>query len=394
MGEAIKSRGSGAEPYRVGDIVLTSNETLGEKWALCNGDPVTGGIAPELEESLHANPLDNNSWQDVTFTNKYDKLLYDSENNVYYGIITSSKGTGNDIGFDLSIYKIDPDMKQETLLVDTGYLSYNYVSYFIDAVYSNYEKKIILLIHTTYTVEGEDNNTYFYLVRYDPLSSDTSSLTNHNYWTKQYISGSTVYDEWYDYENEEFISTSTDMYYPDRMFVTDDGYVVFLCHSPRYAIFIYSIDNMIHRDDFYFTYEIGDWEDYYGEYVRDTTITTEVNISVAESKNYIAIGIGYRDDYEPMSLADSGYVPTISSGSCAFIFDKTNNSLTTLSNMYSDWDETENVPTPNMSCIDFENNKFLLSTVQFSSTSKVYEIVANTAVDYNTRNNRISLNAF
>lgn len=44
MGEAIKSRGSGAEPYRVGDIVLTSNETLGEKWALCNGDPVTGGV--------------------------------------------------------------------------------------------------------------------------------------------------------------------------------------------------------------------------------------------------------------------------------------------------------------------------------------------------------------
>ena len=178
------------------------------------------------------------------------------------------------------------------------------------------------------------------------------------------------------------------------MFVTDDGYVVFLCQSPRYAIFIYSIDDMIERDSFYFTYEIGDWENYYDEYVRDTTITTEVNISVAESKNYIAIGIGYRDDYEPMSLADSGYVPTISSGSCAFIFDKTNNSLTTLSNMYSDWDETENVPTPNMSCIDFENNKFLLSTVQFSSTSKVYEIVANTAVDYNTGNNRISLNAF
>ena len=43
MGNGILSRGGPAENYRVGDIVLTANNTMGEKWALCNGDPVTGG---------------------------------------------------------------------------------------------------------------------------------------------------------------------------------------------------------------------------------------------------------------------------------------------------------------------------------------------------------------
>lgn len=43
MGNGILSRAGSGDGYRVGDVILSAKSSLGEKWALCNGDPVTGG---------------------------------------------------------------------------------------------------------------------------------------------------------------------------------------------------------------------------------------------------------------------------------------------------------------------------------------------------------------
>ena len=43
MGNGILSRAGSGDGYKIGDIVLSTENSLGEKWALCNGDPVTGG---------------------------------------------------------------------------------------------------------------------------------------------------------------------------------------------------------------------------------------------------------------------------------------------------------------------------------------------------------------
>ena len=43
MGNGILSRANSGDGAKIGTIKLSARDSLGEKWALCNGDPVTGG---------------------------------------------------------------------------------------------------------------------------------------------------------------------------------------------------------------------------------------------------------------------------------------------------------------------------------------------------------------
>ena len=59
MGQGIISRSNpGNSGDKVGDIRITTRNTLGEKWALCNGSIMPGG-------GIKANPLDESKWKDA-----------------------------------------------------------------------------------------------------------------------------------------------------------------------------------------------------------------------------------------------------------------------------------------------------------------------------------------
>ena len=60
MGQGIISRSNpGNSGDKVGDIKITTRNTLGEKWALCNGSIYEG------ETSILKDPLNENSWRDL-----------------------------------------------------------------------------------------------------------------------------------------------------------------------------------------------------------------------------------------------------------------------------------------------------------------------------------------
>ena len=46
------SAASGADPYKVGDILYTARTDLGDKWLLCNGDEIDKNAYPELSEII------------------------------------------------------------------------------------------------------------------------------------------------------------------------------------------------------------------------------------------------------------------------------------------------------------------------------------------------------
>jgi len=50
-------------------------------------------------DNLKSNPLTGSYWKQLTYANSYDKFIYDSKNNIYYGIIKITNGTG------IKIYK-------------------------------------------------------------------------------------------------------------------------------------------------------------------------------------------------------------------------------------------------------------------------------------------------
>ena len=86
MGQGIISRSNpGNSGDKVGDIKITTRNTLGEKWALCNGDNIPEGadyvssLAPDLSKN------ESNNWKSYpdTCTGYIAKEYYASESNVY-----------------------------------------------------------------------------------------------------------------------------------------------------------------------------------------------------------------------------------------------------------------------------------------------------------------------
>ena len=79
MGNGILSRANSGDGAKIGTIRLSARDSLGEKWALCNGDPVTGG-------GISNNPLNASNWGICTLNSwfGYRNIAYDYINNKYY----------------------------------------------------------------------------------------------------------------------------------------------------------------------------------------------------------------------------------------------------------------------------------------------------------------------
>lgn len=360
-----------------------------------------GGISPELAEFCSANPLDDNSWQEITFTNSYDKILYDNVNDIYYGIKATSASAN---GTTVSIYKISNESEQ--LLgqhtYKYRYSSTYYITRTIDSVYSTYKNKILILIQ--YDCEDVSYNWYTEMYRYclhefDPSTcqfTDTGldNTVHPNQFNNR--SSNSIYFQGYGVEvgdANDGSCCSTSYYMPTSMFVADK-WLFILCYDPKYSIFKLNLESTAYTNatvtdidyDIYgeevgddssgyhvgiFEHYISPWEDFLGEMVRyNTSITDEVQISVAESKDYIVFGaVSSVSNYEFEGDGSATiYLHCI-------IFDKIAGKATSCNNK---WRLGDN---PNItlygtaiSCYNYENNKFILSSLRASQDVRIFDI--------------------
>ena len=64
MGNAIIGRGGSGDGARVGEVRYSMRNSLGDKWALCNGDPITGGGGTnDLDMEQFHNVLNAGGWK-------------------------------------------------------------------------------------------------------------------------------------------------------------------------------------------------------------------------------------------------------------------------------------------------------------------------------------------
>lgn len=91
MGNGILSRANSGDGAKIGTIRLSARDSLGEKWALCNGDPVTGGGDDTLEVKYHWKPIEASDFyahksSEISNGYVYSNIVYDHVNNKYFHI--------------------------------------------------------------------------------------------------------------------------------------------------------------------------------------------------------------------------------------------------------------------------------------------------------------------
>lgn len=123
MGNAIIGRGGPADNAKVGEVRYTMRNSLGEKWALCNGDPVMGSIDDSLMSKL-SNPTNPSSWN-VVFQDISDMLYIfdgvDSDSNLCTFIIKKLETDYANIKIEILRISTDSDLES----VKTAFIGYN-----------------------------------------------------------------------------------------------------------------------------------------------------------------------------------------------------------------------------------------------------------------------------
>ena len=205
MGNGILSRANSGDGAKIGTIRLSARDSLGEKWALCNGDPVTGGGDDTLEVRYHWKPLDekiNNFYaykQDLnTDKDVRSSIVYDHINNKYYHIEIIYSESENSI----TIKEISNELEITTIITKSYTSSNKYydVSKFECCI--GYDNNIFLLspnrsrtpsyiyYHIKYT---EDGNTSISTASESVISYNSSGTSTNIEFTftspsSQYIS--------------------------------------------------------------------------------------------------------------------------------------------------------------------------------------------------------------
>lgn len=218
MGNAIIGRGGPADNARVGEVRYTMRDTLGEKWALCNGDPNPGGGVP-TDLSLE------NSWTDLEFplsdvsTNPYS-VLFDRNTHTYYvcRVRCENEEDGNMVRRIIEVYKSQSNLSESTMdIVWSSALdyieewqegSYNYCnSKFTITPNGNY---IIIMTNGIYTEELTKVyfiNTTTWSVKSAGLSEPEDSMTGIGMPSRLICSNNIllgVYFGVYPFESEEY----------------------------------------------------------------------------------------------------------------------------------------------------------------------------------------------
>ena len=197
MGNGILSRSGSGDGAKIGDIRLTTKDSIGAKWALCNGD-VVNGDSP-IVNLCSFDPTDSSHWYDLGNTVVIDHpaiMLYDPTDNVYWGICITNP-TSTSASKTVGIYRYDRNEQGQYQYVVNSYsLGAAYILYdacFIhDEVNGNkiafaygldHGVKYIAYYHINTGNCGFDNTSYRITLNsaYDfeeVVSFDTTSTTN------------------------------------------------------------------------------------------------------------------------------------------------------------------------------------------------------------------------
>ena len=198
-----ESEGGGApvvvdetDSFRIGDILMTTRTDLGSKWLLCNGDPISEVLYPELYERI--NPLPENSYEQVTipdigsetiqefkFLNSHYILLTNAS--LYYTSDLSSGWTKSNLTIDEDFRCIEYGNGYWVLMTRDGNpTAYNfYWSTELNGTFTvNDDLRLTTSASVSSLVFGNGNfcylydnaGVYLYYVRFsDPATSDKNS---------------------------------------------------------------------------------------------------------------------------------------------------------------------------------------------------------------------------
>jgi len=332
-------------------------------------------------DNLKSNPLTGSYWKQLTYANSYDKFIYDSKNNIYYGIIKITNGTG------IKIYKITEDIEEELISYEYSIVDGFGAVAVVDAIFSIYKNSIIILLACNDEAE-ENQNNYAYIDEYYP-DSNTFKHDIIGYYQRLNNVGRSVITDW------GVTTINVNMSRPHNISIVNN-ILFLLCGSPNYCLFAYDISNnsseipskFVH----YFDYDIGDWEDYYGISCRNEHYTEIINnVSISETENYIALCITeriYDIDAVSMAEASSGYYwyfthtllvnkSTIEYSEIALnYFNSPVDGMASYNNNFY-------LYTNAISCCDYNNDKFLVCSGATPNTkAKIIELDAKSG-EYN-----------
>ena len=408
MGNGILSRANSGDGAKIGTIKLSARDSLGEKWALCNGDPVTGGgINDSLMDKL-SNPLNPSCWNTLwTDSNKNYRLLYHNINKEWY-IVEHS-------GMTISIYKLNGTTK--TLLTTRTFIDADFSDYLLSYDEMNlysiqiYDYTIIpglnriaILMDCSYETSWWDdeigesvytNVSYNIICAYDIDSNSFYSLNN-------------VYLEGSEYTNSDGESYGNEYWFFNPFYDTmntirkTDGhscfgvgnYLAVVCGGGiGKTLFVLNAANDFSTTTYYDFYYERSFE--YSDDLGYTVATEErypynMNTSYSYSNNYLGLAITYplydsiNDELGLNNNADASShvldILTINATNGS-IRSKTIWTIDTEQGYHSYYSRylRDDIKHGRISCIDFENDKFGMSyfygyykPVPYSSTDNSY----------------------
>ena len=372
MGNGIISRTNNGPKFKVGDIRLTTLDSINNKWALCNGDPVTmeGGISPELGNFLSGDPTNSESWNPIECDVLFKDFFYNKSDGFYYGVNIIQYGSNQAISGSyqtINIYKMTQsgsslvftkkyNAGDNTKLAEIGHAG----AYIVDVIYSEYLDKILII--------SKYSTTTVYFSSID-ISSGTVSFL-YNITNANGAIGNI--------DGTPYIITGTGKtptvwaignYISWLAGYSNSGITIAMHDLSTKSTFGLGISSSI------FTCNGSDTSDFF--YTKIDCI----RIAMAESKDYICYTITQeigcqRDDYGDGSAFSSfemydGGVVCIKKSANYTSSDFA--SYHPIKSVNSNSDYRNRVDSPSMTCYDYDNNKFTFSMV-YRDALEVYRI--------------------
>ena len=189
MGNGILSRSSSGDGAKIGDIRLTTRDSIGAKWALCNGDIVDSGSP--IAEYCSFDPSDVSNWVDLSgvVDPAPNIVLYDPTNNVYWGIYISNPASSSAKTVNFYRYDRDERGQYQSVYYTTSLTADEYI---YDACFIHDEEQGDKIAFTYYS-SGDEYIEFFDITSKTILTSKSIYLGNDGVFSSyKYDTGSTI----------------------------------------------------------------------------------------------------------------------------------------------------------------------------------------------------------
>ena len=258
MGNGILSRSGSGDGAKIGDIRLTTRDSIGAKWALCNGDSVPSGSP--IASFCAFDPTSASNWYDLStvVTQVPNIVLYDPSDNVYWGIYIAASSSSFS-STPLQIYRYDRDERgqYQSVVFSTNIAAGNsiYDACFVhDEEYgnkiafvyknTNYEEYIIFYDINSNTCTFADTSANIFLGKWRSLFEsygyDRTSITNGGNQLTIAAAGRFVVIYCYDYEQFVVYDSRTNLEVHSLDFADFDISIIGYASGPRHTVILYN----------------------------------------------------------------------------------------------------------------------------------------------------------